>query len=238
MILTASALRRRYGGISAVDGVSLTVSEGEIVGICGPNGAGKTTLFDLLTGFSVPDEGKIRLQMSDRIYDLTGKPPHRFARAGILRTFQQIRLYEDRTVEENIALARLGCKRRCLAEEAEALLYELGLASVAEQRAGALSYGERRLVEIARAIAGGALLLFLDEPAAGMSEWETGRLGERLAAFRETRGIGIVVIEHDLAFLKFLSDRVICMAEGKILSEGKPEEVFGDRAVIHALLGE
>ena len=238
MELVAKGLYRRFGGVRAVDGVDVTLREGETVGLCGSNGAGKTTLFDLLTGFARPDGGHIQLDTGHGWLELTGKPPYRFARAGILRSFQQIRLYGDRTVAENLELARMGCRQRCLREDAEGLLYELGLADVAERPAGELAYGPRRRVEIARAIAGGARLLFLDEPAAGMGREETADLAGQLTACQARRGLGMLLIEHDFDFLASICDRVYCMAEGKILREGPPARVFGDRAVRAALFGE
>ncbi|MFH8835843.1 ABC transporter ATP-binding protein [Streptomyces sp. NPDC017868] len=247
-VLEASGVTMRFGGLTAVRGVDLTVREGEIVGLIGPNGAGKTTFFNCLTGLYVPTEGQVS-------YKGTVLPPkpHLVTQAGIARTFQNIRLFSNMTVLENVLVGRHtrtkeglwsallrgpGFKRAEAAsrERAMELLEFVGLAHKAEHLARNLPYGEQRKLEIARALASDPGLLLLDEPTAGMNQAETRTTEELVFAIRD-RGIAVLVIEHDMKFIFKLCDRVAVLVQGEKLVEGTSEVVQGDERVVAAYLG-
>ncbi|MEX0174319.1 ABC transporter ATP-binding protein [Streptomyces sp. LMG1-1-1.1] len=247
-VLEASGVTMRFGGLTAVRDVDLTVREGEIVGLIGPNGAGKTTFFNCLTGLYVPTEGKVS-------YKGTVLPPkpHLVTQAGIARTFQNIRLFSNMTVLENVLVGRHtrtkeglwsallrgpGFKRAEAAsrERAMELLEFVGLGSKAEHLARNLPYGEQRKLEIARALASDPGLLLLDEPTAGMNQSETRTTEELVFAIRD-RGIAVLVIEHDMKFIFKLCDRVAVLVQGEKLVEGTSEVVQGDERVVAAYLG-
>lgn len=247
-VLNASGVTMRFGGLTAVRGVDLTVREGEIVGLIGPNGAGKTTFFNCLTGLYVPTEGQVT-------YKGTVLPPkpHLVTQAGIARTFQNIRLFSNMTVLENVLVGRHtrtkeglwsallrgpGFKRAEAAsrERAMELLEFVGLANKAEHLARNLPYGEQRKLEIARALASDPGLLLLDEPTAGMNQAETRTTEELVFAIRD-RGIAVLVIEHDMKFIFKLCDRVAVLVQGEKLVEGTAEVVQGDERVVAAYLG-
>ncbi|MFJ6936193.1 ABC transporter ATP-binding protein [Streptomyces sp. NPDC101132] len=248
-VLDASGVTMRFGGLTAVNNVDLTVKSGEIVGLIGPNGAGKTTFFNCLTGLYIPTEGEVR-------YKGTVLPPKSFkvTAAGIARTFQNIRLFNNMTVLENVlvgrhtrtkeglwsALLRLpGFHKEEAAsrEKALELLEFIGLAHKADHLARNLPYGEQRKLEIARALASEPGLLLLDEPTAGMNPQETRAAEELIFAIRD-KGIAILVIEHDMRFIFNLCDRVACLVQGQKLIEGTATEVQSDERVIAAYLGE
>ncbi|MFJ7154886.1 ATP-binding cassette domain-containing protein [Streptomyces sp. NPDC101118] len=248
-VLDASGVTMRFGGLTAVNNVDLTVKSGEIVGLIGPNGAGKTTFFNCLTGLYIPTEGQVR-------YKGTVLPPKSFkvTAAGIARTFQNIRLFNNMTVLENVlvgrhtrtkeglwsALLRLpGFHKEEAAsrEKALELLEFIGLAHKADHLARNLPYGEQRKLEIARALASEPGLLLLDEPTAGMNPQETRAAEELIFAIRD-KGIAILVIEHDMRFIFNLCDRVACLVQGQKLIEGTATEVQSDERVIAAYLGE
>ncbi|WP_246212664.1 ABC transporter ATP-binding protein [Streptomyces abyssomicinicus] len=248
-VLDVSGVTMKFGGLTAVREVDLTVNSGEIVGLIGPNGAGKTTFFNCLTGLYVPTSGTVK-------YKDTVLPPkpHLVTKAGIARTFQNIRLFANMTVLENVlvgrhtrtkeglwsALLRLpGFKRA--EEESRAKAMELleftGLAHKADHLARNLPYGEQRKLEIARALASEPGLLLLDEPTAGMNPAETRATEELVFAIRDM-GIAIVVIEHDIRFIMNLCDRVAVLVQGEKIVEGPAEVVQRDERVIAAYLGE
>ncbi|MFE1288038.1 ABC transporter ATP-binding protein [Streptomyces sp. NPDC058751] len=247
-VLEATGVTMRFGGLTAVRNVDLTVNSGEIVGLIGPNGAGKTTFFNCLTGLYVPTEGKVA-------YKGTVLPPkpHLVTSAGIARTFQNIRLFANMTVLENVlvgrhtrtkeglwsALLRGPGFRKAEAESRERameLLEFIGLAHKADHLSRNLPYGEQRKLEIARAMASEPGLLLLDEPTAGMNPQETRATEELVFAIRD-RGIAVLVIEHDMRFIFNLSDRVACLVQGEKLVEGTSDVVQGDERVVAAYLG-
>ncbi|MDN3296748.1 ABC transporter ATP-binding protein [Streptomyces ficellus] len=247
-VLDASGVTMRFGGLTAVRSVDLTVREGEIVGLIGPNGAGKTTFFNCLTGLYVPTEGKVS-------YKGTVLPPkpHLVTKAGIARTFQNIRLFANMTVLENVLVGRHtrtkeglwsallrgpGFKKAEAAshERAMELLEFIGLEHKADHLARNLPYGEQRKLEIARALASDPGLLLLDEPTAGMNPQETRAAEELIFAIRD-KGVAVLVIEHDMRFIFNLCDRVACLVQGQKLIEGTPAVVQGDERVVAAYLG-
>ncbi|GLX20040.1 ABC transporter ATP-binding protein [Streptomyces lavendulae] len=248
-VLDARGVTMRFGGLTAVKNVDLTVRSGEIVGLIGPNGAGKTTFFNCLTGLYIPTEGEVR-------YKGTVLPPKSFkvTAAGIARTFQNIRLFNNMTVLENVlvgrhtrtkeglwsALLRLpsfGKEEQASREKAMELLEFIGLDHKAEHLARNLPYGEQRKLEIARALASDPGLILLDEPTAGMNPQETRAAEELIFAIRD-KGIAVLVIEHDMRFIFNLCDRVACLVQGEKLIEGTAAEVQSDERVVAAYLGE
>ncbi|MFC8989856.1 ABC transporter ATP-binding protein [Streptomyces sp. SID9913] len=248
-ILDARGVTMRFGGLTAVREVDLTVNSGEIVGLIGPNGAGKTTFFNCLTGLYIPTEGEVR-------YKGRLLPPKSFkvTAAGIARTFQNIRLFGNMTVLENVLVGRHtrtkeglwsallrgpGFHRAEAASRARAmeLLEFVGLADKADHLARNLPYGEQRRLEISRALASEPGLLLLDEPTAGMNPQETRETEELVFAIRDM-GIAVLVIEHDMRFIFNLCDRVAVLVQGQKLVEGDPATVQGDERVIAAYIGE
>ncbi|MFI9105148.1 ABC transporter ATP-binding protein [Streptomyces fildesensis] len=248
-LLNASGVTMRFGGLTAVRSVDLTVNTGEIVGLIGPNGAGKTTFFNCLTGLYVPTEGTVSYQGK-----VLPPKPHLVTQAGIARTFQNIRLFANMTVLENVLVGRHtrtkeglfsallrgpGFKRAETAsrDRAMELLAFIGLESKAEHLARNLPYGDQRKLEIARALASDPGLLLLDEPTAGMNPQETRTTEELVFAIRDM-GIAVLVIEHDMRFIFNLCDRVSVLVQGEKLVEGTSEVVQRDDRVIAAYLGE
>ncbi|AWK08005.1 ABC transporter ATP-binding protein [Streptomyces spongiicola] len=248
-VLDARGVTMRFGGLTAVRSVDLTVKSGEIVGLIGPNGAGKTTFFNCLTGLYIPTEGEVR-------YKGTILPPKSFkvTAAGIARTFQNIRLFSNMTVLENVLVGRHtrtkeglwsallrgpGFHRAEAASRKRAmeLLEFVGLAGKADHLARNLPYGEQRKLEIARALASEPGLLLLDEPTAGMNPQETRATEELVFAIRDM-GIAVLVIEHDMRFIMNLCDRVAVLVQGEKLVEGDSQTVQSDERVIAAYLGE
>ncbi|WBB60004.1 ABC transporter ATP-binding protein [Streptomyces sp. WMMC500] len=247
-VLDARGVTMRFGGLTAVRNVDLTVDQGEIVGLIGPNGAGKTTFFNCMTGLYIPTEGTVR-------YRGTVLPhrSHRVTEAGVARTFQNIRLFANMTVLENVLVGRHtrtseglwsallrgpGFKKAETTSEARAmeLLEFTGLAAKRDHLARNLPYGEQRKLEIARALASEPGLLLLDEPTAGMNPQETRATRELVFAIRE-QGISVLVIEHDMRFIFGLCDRVAVLVQGEKLVEGTPEVVQSDDRVVAAYLG-
>ncbi|WP_406396673.1 ABC transporter ATP-binding protein [Streptomyces sp. NBC_00882] len=248
-VLEARNVTMRFGGLTAVRSVDFTVNSGEIVGLIGPNGAGKTTFFNCLTGLYVPTEGTVS-------YKGTVLPPkpHLVTKAGIARTFQNIRLFSNMTVLENVLVGRHtrtkeglwsallrgpGFKKaeRASEERAMELLEFIGLEGKRDHLARNLPYGEQRKLEIARALASDPGLLLLDEPTAGMNPQETRATEELVFAIRD-KGIAVLLIEHDMRFVFNLSDRVSVLVQGEKLVEGTSEVVQADERVIAAYLGE
>ncbi|MEU7908763.1 branched-chain amino acid ABC transporter ATP-binding protein/permease [Actinoplanes sp. NPDC049118] len=249
-VLSVDDVHMRFRGLKALDGVSLTVRQGEIRGIVGPNGSGKTTLFNVISGLYRPTGG--RVEFGGR--DVTGLPPYRLARAGIARTFQNLRLFGDLTVRENVLVALdhsrtvdgwryllrplsvLRADRR-LRARADEVLDRYGLTGFADQPPRSLPYGTQRRVEIARAVAARPRLLLLDEPAAGLNGDEVRRLGEMVRSIRDS-GVTVVVIEHNMGLVMSLCERVTVLAGGGVIAEGTPAEVAAAPAVIEAYLGD
>ncbi len=248
-ILTAEGLYKRYGGVTAVAGVSLSLARGEIAGMIGSNGAGKTTLFQMLTSFERPDAGRIYLYPQTKAGEsaqgrfdavaVHGTQAHILARMGVARTFQNLRLFERLTVRENIQAAVLSLRIRGFA--LEQLLAMLGLAECADTNVEALPYGTRKLCELGRAVAvasAGCGMLFLDEPCAGLCVEETERLAGLLRQLKQNYALTIFIIEHHMAFVEQLCDRLYAMDTGHVIAQGRPQEVLSNAAVRQAVLGE
>jgi branched-chain amino acid transport system ATP-binding protein len=243
-VIQIEGLRKDFGGLRAIDDLSLEVRSKEIVGIVGPNGAGKSVLVNLITGFYRATAGAIRFMGTD----ITRLPRHRISRLGVARTFQNIRLFKRMTVLENVLVANklhgtapfasllaFRQQRREIAAAMD-LLTLMRLADRADQMAGTLPYGDARRLEIARALAGTPKLLILDEPAAGMNEEETAELIEDVRSSRSLLD-AIILIEHDMTLIRELSDRLVAMDYGRKMAEGTTEAVFADPVFIKAYLG-
>jgi ABC-type branched-subunit amino acid transport system ATPase component/branched-subunit amino acid ABC-type transport system permease component len=230
VVLSAVDVRVAYGGVVAVDGVDLEIARGTIVGLIGPNGAGKTTLVDAFSGFT-PYTGKVVLEGRD----LRGVAPHKRARAGLGRTFQQTQLYDDLSVVENVVVGTAAAHGRGASEMAETLAL-LDLADLADRPVGELSQGRRQLVSIARALIGRPAVVLLDEPAGGLDTAESQWLGERLRRIRE-RGVTIVLIDHDMHLVLNLCDVLHVLDFGRIIASGPPSAIKTDRTVASAYLG-
>jgi ABC-type branched-subunit amino acid transport system ATPase component len=235
-----------FGGVAAIDGATLTVRPGRIVGLIGPNGAGKTTLIDTVTGFVTPTNGEVRLD-DERI---DGWPVHRRTRAGLSRSFQSLELFESSTVRENLGVASdagskadyvtdlVAPKKSPLSPAAVAVVKELELEPLLDERVSELPYGKRRLVAIARAIATSPSVLLLDEPAAGLSSAETRELATIVRRLADEWGLGILVIEHDMAFVMRICDEIVVLNFGRQIAQGPPAQIRRDPEVIAAYLGE
>jgi ABC-type branched-subunit amino acid transport system ATPase component len=223
----------RYGGVDALREVTLTVEPGHVLGLIGPNGAGKTTLVNATTGLAPLASGTISLD--GRRID--GLPPHRIARAGIARTYQNIRLFGALDVHANLAAGAFARPGRLGAAEIAALLDRAGLPGIdLRGRAGSLPYGDQRRLEIARALAGSPAVLMLDEPAAGMNPSETTRLVDTIRAIAAS-GIAVLLIEHDMTLVRAACDSVVVLNFGQSIARGTPSEVARDPVVVEAYLG-
>lgn len=231
----ASAVQVRFGGLKAVDGVDLALSQKDVLGLIGPNGAGKTTLINALTGFEKLAGGTVRL---DGI-DVTRWSTQRLCNHGVTRTFQAVRLFRRMTVFENVLVGTLllAGGRRQARDAAWELLDAFGLLGRANLLAGSLPYGDERRLGMARALGPAPRFLFLDEPAAGMSEKETDELIEVLRNVKERFGCGLVIIEHDMRLIMEVSNRVQVLDYGRTIAVGEPKEIRQDAAVLEAYLG-
>lgn len=233
--LAVRELSVRFGGLTALQGVTLDLRDGEIAGLIGPNGSGKTTLVNVISGFIRPDAGSVTLDRAS----VSRLAPHRLARQGLSRTFQGGRLFPRLTVAENIEVAAAAARvaRRTSRRRATELMSRFGLTRHSDTPAGALPYGLERLVVVARALASRPHFVLLDEPAAGLDELEGERLAESLRSVRRDLGCGMLVIEHDMHFVAGLCDRLHVLVEGRTLAAGVSSAVLGNQAVIDAYLG-
>ncbi len=236
-VLEAVDVTKHFGGVHALRGVSLELPEGQIIGLIGPNGSGKTTLLNCASGVFPPTSGRILIDGRP----LAPRGGHRVARAGVVRTFQNIRLFGALTAQQNVEVAALGAgrvRRARSREYALDVLEQLGIAQLADRWAATLSYGDQRRLEVARALAGAPRFLLLDEPAAGMNEGESEELRASIERIRSERKCGILVVEHDLRLIMRLCDSICVLNEGNVISSGTPEDVRSDPAVIAAYIGE
>jgi branched-chain amino acid transport system ATP-binding protein len=243
-ILAVEGVRKAFGGVEAVAGVSLVLAAGEIRALIGPNGAGKSTLFNILAGLLRADAGTVAFRGAP----LTGLSPHAIARRGVGRTFQITATFGSLTALENVQVARLSHVRRTRAlwtpaarvevERARALLAEVGLADHAARPAGVLAYGDLKKLELAIALAGEPTLLLLDEPTAGMAAAERGALMALAASIARERGLTVLFTEHDMDVVFAVADRIVVLHEGRVIAEGSPAAVRANRQVQAVYLGE
>jgi len=251
-LLVADDVTVRFGGVTALDGVSLAVPAGSTIGLVGPNGAGKTTLFGVLSGLLRPKAGRVTMSG----VDVTRHSPQARARRGLARTFQRMELFTELTVREHLVVARrvregrerlLGIARDLSGfgerpgpgedEAVDGILALLGLDSVADRPALTVPLGTGRLLEVARALAGEPTVMLLDEPSSGLDVHETAHLGDALRRVREDRGTALVLVEHNVEFVLELSDRVTVLDFGRVLTEGTPDEIRRSTEVQAAYFG-
>ena len=254
-VLQVEGLTKNFGGLAAVSNVNMEINEQELIGLIGPNGAGKTTLFNLLTGVYEPSEGQIKLNVNGEMKSIGGLKPYVITGLGVARTFQNIRLFKNMTVIDNIKVAMTQTVRyhslasilrlpsfykeeKRITEEALELLKFIGMEDKKNEMAKNLPYGQQRLLEIARALAAKPKVLFLDEPAAGMNPQETSELTELIERIKEQFKTTIILIEHDMSLVMSICERIYVLDYGKCIARGTPEEIKNNRRVIEAYLGE
>ena len=254
-VLQVEGLTKNFGGLAAVSNVNMEINEQELIGLIGPNGAGKTTLFNLLTGVYEPSEGKIELNVDGKMKSIGGLKPYVITGLGVARTFQNIRLFKNMTVIDNIKVAMTQTVRyhslasilrlpsfykeeQRITEEALELLKFIGMEDKKNEMAKNLPYGQQRLLEIARALAAKPKVLFLDEPAAGMNPQETAELTELIERIKQQFKTTIILIEHDMSLVMSICERIYVLDYGKCIARGTPEEIKNNRRVIEAYLGE
>ncbi len=250
-LLSVRDLGMRFGGLLAVDGVSFDVGSAQVVSIIGPNGAGKTTVFNCISGFYRPTSGQVTLLGKT----ISGLPGHKVARQGLVRTFQNVRLFRSMTVVENLLVAQhtrvdtnlltgmlktraYRAKEQAAMERAGFWLDLVGLREVANREAGNLAYGQQRRLEIARCMVTGPKLVMLDEPAAGLNPNETKELDELILLLRAEHNVSVLLIEHDMKLVMEISDHIVVIDQGRPLAEGTATEIRNNPDVIKAYLGE
>lgn len=249
-MIRVEGLVKSFGGFHAVDGASLEIGEGTITGLIGPNGAGKTTLFNVIAGRLPPTAG--RVFMGDE--EITGMAPHDLFHKGVLRTFQIAHEFSSMSVRENLmmvpsgqtgetlwnawfARGRIAAEERALAAKADEVLDFLTISHLADEKAGNLSGGQKKLLELGRTMMVDARIVFLDEVGAGVNRTLLNTIGDAIVRLNQERGYTFCMIEHDMDFIKRLCDPVIVMAEGRVLAEGSAQEIMANEAVIEAYLG-
>jgi len=254
-ILTVNKLSKSFGGLMAVSNVSMELEQGELVGLIGPNGAGKTTVFNLLTGIYPPTSGYITLYRNNKKEEIQGLKPYTICKKGIARTFQNIRLFKDLTVLDNVRIAMnknasyglissffhtksYGIQEKEVLEKSIELLRILKLDHKKDELAKNLPYGEQRQLEIIRALATNPCILLLDEPAAGMNPAETAQLTEMIEWIRKNFNLTILLIEHDMSLVMKICERIYVLDYGMVIAEGTPSEIKSNKRVIEAYLGE
>lgn len=255
-ILEIDNLVMTFGGLRAIDGVSMHIDEGEIAALIGPNGAGKTTIFNCITGVHKPTEGKVKIRNRDgRVEEIQGLKPNVINCKGLARTFQNIRLFNNMTVLENVMIGRHNSlkagvfaaiirnaitreEEQRVIEESYTILKKLNLDTYVNETAKNLPYGEQRRLEIARALATDPFMLLLDEPVAGMNAQETKELEETINIIRDQEHITILLIEHDMSLVMDVSERIYVLDYGRLIAEGNPHEIKKNPDVIKAYLGE
>ena len=249
-MITVEDLHKHFGGFHAVDGSSLTIEEGSITGLIGPNGAGKTTLFNVIAGVLKPTSGRVTMAGED----ITGLPPHELFHKGLLRTFQIAHEFSSMTCRENLMMVpgdqigetlwntwfgrkRIADQERALKAKADEVLEFLTVEHLADQAAGQISGGQKKLLELGRTMMVDAKIVFLDEVGAGVNRTLLNTIGDAIIRLNQERGYTFCVIEHDMDFIGRLCDPVICMAEGRVLAEGTLNEIKANEQVIEAYLG-
>jgi branched-chain amino acid transport system ATP-binding protein len=249
-VIKVQNLHKHFGGFHAVDGATLEIQQGSITGLIGPNGAGKTTLFNVIAGVHAPTSGKVMLQDQD----ITGLPPHELFHRGVLRTFQIAHEFGSMTCRENLMMVpagqsgetlwntwfgrkRIADEERALRAKADEVLEFLTISHLADHKAGQVSGGQKKLLELGRTMMVDAKIVFLDEVGAGVNRTLLNTIGDAILRLNKERGYTFVVIEHDMDFIGRICDPVICMAEGKVLAQGTLAEIKGNEQVIEAYLG-
>ena len=244
MIFEAKSLLKRFGGITATNGVSFQVQENELVSVIGPNGAGKTTLFNLLTGHIVPDSGKVFFKGKD----ITGVAPHAISRMGIGRSFQRINIFSKLSTFQNIQVAILSAQhkshfffsssRKMAVQETEEILQSVGLLEKGSTKGGLLSHGDQKRLEMGIALATRPSLLLLDEPTQGMSHQETNEMTELIKSLVKDKGLALIFVEHDMKVVFGISDKIIVLHQGAVIFSGTPASVRSNEDVQRIYLGE